>query len=50
MVDDNENKSEKGRIQEPEQVPPRENTAAWVQRYVTWASQVLEEQATKKSE
>jgi hypothetical protein len=37
-----------GRIQEPEQTPPRENTAAWVERYVAWASQVLETQATKK--
>ena len=41
--------SQTGRVQEPEQTPPRENTAAWVQRYVTWASQVLEARATKKT-
>jgi hypothetical protein len=37
------------RVQEPEQTPPRENTAAWVEKYVTWASQVLEAHATKKT-
>lgn len=36
-------------VQEPEQTPPRENTAAWVEKYVTWASQVLEAHAIKKA-
>jgi hypothetical protein len=27
------------------QTPPRENTAAWVEDYVSWASKVLDEKA-----
>ena len=37
------------RAKEPDQTPPRENTAAWVEKYVTWASEVLEAHAIKKS-
>jgi len=29
------------------QTPPRENTAAWVENYVSWASKVLDDRATR---
>ena len=30
-------------VQEPERTPPAENSAAWVEKYVAWASHVLME-------
>jgi len=36
------------RIQKPEGTPPAENSAAWVEKYVAWASRVLLQQRTAK--
>jgi len=38
------------RIQEPERTPPAENTAAWVEKYVAWASSVLSRQVKPESD
>lgn len=35
-----------GRVQEPERTPPAEDSAAWVEKYATWASQILTEKRT----
>jgi hypothetical protein len=32
------------------QTPPTENTAAWVENYVTWASRVLDKKARSDEE
>jgi hypothetical protein len=38
------------RVQEPESTPPAENTAAWVQKYVAWASSVMSRQIKTESD
>ncbi len=38
------------RVQEPERTPPAENTAAWVQKYVAWASSVMSRQIKTESD
>lgn len=47
VAEDTKKPAEKiGRAQEPERTPPAENSAAWVEKYATWASQVLIEKRT----
>ncbi len=36
--------------QEPEPTPPRENTAAWVEKYAKWATQVVVAHAAKNDD